>query len=93
MASREIIKYDNSPLLKLAKILTPIFLAVYLVWTLLPLFIMVMASMKDLLDAFDTPAVGDWAGVAMFFDFTPTLKLITCCLPKIISGFTCSTVL
>lgn len=74
MASREIIKYDNSPLLKLAKILTPIFLSVYLVWTLLPLFIMVMASMKDLLDAFDTPAVGDWAGVTMFFDFTPTLK-------------------
>ena len=33
-----------------------------------------MASMKDLLDAFDTPAVGDWAGVTMFFDFTPTLK-------------------
>ena len=30
MASREIIKYDNSPLLKLAKILTPIFLVICL---------------------------------------------------------------
>ena len=74
MASRELIKYDNSPALKLLKLLTPLFLTVYLIWTLLPLFIMVMASMKDLLDAFDTPKTGDWAGVAMFFDFTPTFK-------------------
>lgn len=72
MASREIIKYTNSPFLNVLKILTPCFLIAYLIWTLLPLFIMVMASMKDLLAAFDTPEVGDWAGVSMFFDFQPT---------------------
>ena len=34
---------------------------------------MVMASMKDLLDAFDTPAVGDWAGLRCS-SISPTLK-------------------
>jgi multiple sugar transport system permease protein len=74
MASRELIKYNNSPFWIVLKVITPIFLLVYLVWTLLPLFIMVMASLKDLLAAFDTPEAGDWAGVTMFFDFSPTFK-------------------
>jgi multiple sugar transport system permease protein len=44
------------------------------VWTVLPLFIMFMSSFKDLLEAFKLPAVGDWAGVTVFFEFTPTTK-------------------
>jgi len=45
-----------------------------MVWTVLPLFVMFMSSFKDLLEAFKLPAVGDWAGVTVFFDFTPTTK-------------------
>ena len=72
MASREIISYDKGVLVKALKWGSPIFLAFYLIWSLLPLFIMLMASMKDLLDAFEVPKPGDWASVTMFFDFSPT---------------------
>ena len=72
MASREIISYDKGVLLKILKWTSPVFLAFYLIWALLPLFIMFMASFKDLLDAFAVPDAGDWAGVSMFFDFSPT---------------------
>ena len=74
MASRELVTYDDNAFLKVLRWLTPLFLIVYLVWTLLPLFIMLMASFKDLLAAFAIPKPGDWSGVAMFFDFTPTTK-------------------
>jgi len=74
MASREVVRYDSSPILKVAKYVVPVFLAIYLVWTLLPLFIMFMASFKDLLQAFAVPQVGDWAGVGIFFDFSPTIR-------------------
>ena len=67
MASREIISYDKGVLVKALKWGSPIFLAFYLIWSLLPLFIMLMASMKDLLDAFEVPKPGDWASVTMFF--------------------------
>ena len=46
MASREIISYDKGVLVKSLKWGSPIFLAFYLIWSLLPLFIMLMASMK-----------------------------------------------
>ena len=36
--------------------------------------IMFVSSFKDLLEAFKLPAVGDWAGVTLFFDFSPTFK-------------------
>jgi multiple sugar transport system permease protein len=33
---------------------------------------MLISSFKDLLDAFKLPAEGDWGGVGVMFDFTPT---------------------
>jgi multiple sugar transport system permease protein len=51
-----------------------VFIAFYMVWTVLPIFIMFMSSFKDLLEAFQIPEVGDWAGVTVFFNFTPTTK-------------------
>lgn len=71
MASREIVRY-RSPARTAVQVLTAAFLVVFFVWTVLPLFIMVVSSFKDLLDAFQVPAVGDWGGVGVMFDFTPT---------------------
>jgi multiple sugar transport system permease protein len=73
MASSDIVQY-RSPLRSLAKVGVTVFLAVYLVWTVLPLAVMFVSSFKDLLEAFRLPAVGDWAGAWIFFDFTPTFK-------------------
>lgn len=73
MASRDVIQYD-SPALKVFRVLAGVFLAFYLAWTLLPFVIMFVSSFKDLLEAFKIPEVGDWAGVGVFFEFTPTLK-------------------
>jgi multiple sugar transport system permease protein len=73
MASREVIQYET-PLSKAFRWFSAVFLAFYVVWTVLPLFIMFMSSFKDLLEAFKLPAVGDWAGVTVFFEFTPTTK-------------------
>jgi multiple sugar transport system permease protein len=73
MASRELISYDTSISLKILKWVTPVFLGLYLIWALLPLFIMFVASFKDLLEAFAVPAPGDWLGASVFFDFTPTV--------------------
>lgn len=71
MASRDIVQY-RSPLRRIVGVLTILFLAVYTVWTVLPIFVMFMSSFKDLLQAFQLPAVGDWAGLGVFFDFEPT---------------------
>ena len=73
MASREVIQYEG-PLTKVFKWFSVVFIAFYVVWTILPIFIMFMSSFKDLLEAFKLPAVGDWAGVSVFFEFTPTTK-------------------
>ena len=73
MASSDIVQY-RSPLRTLGTMLTTAFLAVYVVWTVLPIFMMFVSSLKDLLEAFKLPAVGDWAGITVFFDFTPTFK-------------------
>ena len=73
MASREVVQYDT-PLSKALKWFSAAFIALYVVWTVLPLFIMFMSSFKDLLEAFKIPAVGDWAGVTVFFEFTPTFS-------------------
>lgn len=73
MASREVIQYET-PAMKALKWFATIFIVFYMVWTVLPLFIMFMSSFKDLLEAFKLPAVGDWAGIGVFFDFTPTTK-------------------
>lgn len=74
MVSRELISYDSSIILKSLKWITPVFLGLYLVWSLLPLFIMLVASFKDLLEAFAIPKPGDWLGAGVFFDFSPTVK-------------------
>ncbi len=73
MASSDVVQY-RSPARRLVEILTVVFLAVYLVWTVLPLFIMFVSSFKDLLEAFKLPPTGDWAGAWVFFDFTPTVQ-------------------
>jgi multiple sugar transport system permease protein len=71
MASRDIVHYDT-PLSKAFKWFSGIFIFFYLFWTLLPIFVMFVSSFKDLLEAFKIPAVGDWLGAGVFFDFTPT---------------------
>ena len=73
MASSDVVQY-RSPARRVLEILTVVFLAVYLVWTVLPLFIMFVSSFKDLLEAFKLPATGDWADIGVFFDFTPTFQ-------------------
>lgn len=73
MASREVIQYEGWPS-KVFKWFSVVFIAFYMVWTVLPIFIMFMSSFKDLLEAFQIPEVGDWAGATVFFNFTPTTK-------------------
>nr|MCU0909563.1 hypothetical protein [Paracoccaceae bacterium] len=73
MASRDVVEY-RSPLLTALRFAGGVFLALYLVWTLLPIFVMFVSSFKELLEAFKLPEVGDWAGVGVFFDFTPTFR-------------------
>jgi multiple sugar transport system permease protein len=73
MASRDVVHYDT-PLQRVLRVLAVIFVALYLVWTLLPFVIMFVSSFKDLLAAFKLPEVGDWLGFGVFFDFTPTFK-------------------
>jgi multiple sugar transport system permease protein len=73
MASRDVVHYDT-PLQRVLRVLAVIFVVLYLVWTLLPFVIMFVSSFKDLLAAFKLPAVGDWLGIGVFFDFTPTFK-------------------
>ena len=73
MASREVVQY-RSPLWTALRIVSWLFIAAYVIWTVLPLLIMFLSSLKDLLDAFRMPAVGDWGGALKLFDFTPTFK-------------------
>jgi multiple sugar transport system permease protein len=71
MASRDIVRYET-PLSRAFKWFSAAFIALYVVWTILPIFVMFVSSFKDLLEAFKLPVVGDWAGVTVFFDFSPT---------------------
>jgi multiple sugar transport system permease protein len=73
MASSDVVQY-RSPARRILEVLTVLFLAVYLVWTLLPIFVMFVSSFKDLLEAFKLPSVGDWSGIGVFFDFKPTFQ-------------------
>lgn len=73
MASRDVVHYDT-PLQRVLRVLAVIFVVFYLVWTLLPFVVMFVSSFKDLLEAFKLPEVGDWMGIGVFFDFTPTTK-------------------
>jgi multiple sugar transport system permease protein len=65
MASRDIIRH-RTPLSRLVDVLTVAFLAAFLVWTVLPLVIMVVSSFKDLLEAFALPPVGKWSEIGLF---------------------------
>jgi multiple sugar transport system permease protein len=73
MASRDIVTY-NSPAKKVLNVLAVAFLTVYIVFTVLPIFVMFVSSFKDLLEAFRLPQVGQWSKIGIFFDFTPTFK-------------------
>lgn len=73
MASRDIVQYQT-PWRRLLGVLTVAFLSGYFVWTVLPIAVMFVSSFKDLLEAFQLPRVGDWSGLALFFDFSPTGK-------------------
>ena len=73
MASRDVVRYDT-PYSKGFKWFSAVFIALYVIWTVLPIFVMIMSSFKDLLEAFKIPAVGDWAGAWVIFEFTPTFK-------------------
>ena len=73
MASRTVVSYET-PWTKAFHWFSGIFVGFYLIWTVLPIFVMIMSSFKDLLEAFKIPAVGDWLGASVFFEFTPTFK-------------------
>jgi multiple sugar transport system permease protein len=62
MASREIARY-RTPASRVVGALTAAFLALFVVWTVLPIFIMFVSSFKDLLQAFQLPPVGQWSGL------------------------------
>ena len=76
MTTLEVVQY-RSRSRTVVKVLTTIFLAVYLIWTLMPFLIMFVSSFKDLLEAFTLPEIGDFSGMGVFFDFTPTTKHYT----------------
>lgn len=76
MATLEAVQY-KSRTRTIVTIFTTIFLTIYLVWTLTPFLIMFVSSFKDLLEAFTLPEVGDFAGMGVFFEFTPTTKHYT----------------
>ncbi len=73
MSSRDIVNY-NTPLSRAFGWFSKIFIGFYLVWTVLPIFVMIVSSFKDLLESFQIPAVGDWLGARVFFNFTPTFQ-------------------
>jgi multiple sugar transport system permease protein len=73
MSSRDVVNY-NTPLTRAFNWFSGIFVVLYLVWTVLPIFVMIVSSFKDLLEAFKIPAVGDWLGARVFFDFSPTFQ-------------------
>lgn len=72
MASHEVLQYRSASgsALRFAGWL---FITAYVVWTVLPILIMFLSSLKNLLDAFRLPAVGDWTGLVKLFEFKPTL--------------------
>ena len=76
MASSDIVQY-RSPLRTVGAVLTTVFLAVYVVWTVLPIFIMFVSSLKDLLEAFKLPAVGDWSGHRRVLRLLPDLQALS----------------
>jgi multiple sugar transport system permease protein len=73
VASRDVVQY-RSPLRTAGGVATGVFLAAYVAWTVLPILIMFVSSLKDLLQAFTLPPVGAWGQLGVFFDFEPTFR-------------------
>mgnify|MGYP000220682391 CR=1 FL=1 len=76
MATLEVVRY-RSRTRTLVDICCAVFLGLFLVWTITPFVIMLVSSFKDLLEAFALPAIGEFSGIGVFFDFTPTVKHYT----------------
>ncbi len=90
MASSDIVQY-RSPLRTAVNVGVAVFLAVYVVWTVLPLFVMFVSSFKDLLEAFKLPRVGDWAGSRSSSTSRRPSSTTTTCSPTATSAPTAST--
>jgi multiple sugar transport system permease protein len=73
MASRDVVQY-RSPQKRILDAAVVVFLVLFTIWTILPLFVMFVSSFKDLLAAFQLPGVGKWGDIGVFFEFTPTFK-------------------
>lgn len=74
MAKTELVSRSQKRKKKILGTVKYIAVIVFLIWTITPLFIMVVSSFKDLREAFQIPQVGDWKGVIKFFQFTPTAR-------------------
>jgi len=55
-------------------IVTVLVIIIWLIWTLTPLLIMALSSIKTRREAFATPEIGDWLGVFNIFRFKPTTR-------------------
>ena len=53
-------------------IVTILIIIIWLIWTLTPLFIMALSSIKTRREAFATPEIGNWLGAFGIFRFKPT---------------------
>ena len=60
MAKTELISRAEKRKRRIWGTVTFIAITIFLIWTLTPLFIMVVSSFKDLREAFQIPQLGDW---------------------------------
>ena len=73
MARAELISKTEKRKRALWRTLMYLAIFAFFLWTTLPLLIMVLSSMKEIREAFQIPAIGDWAGAFMkLFSFSPT---------------------
>ncbi|MDP9430689.1 MAG: carbohydrate ABC transporter permease [Actinomycetota bacterium] len=58
---------------RITGIVITVFLSLYVIWTLVPFYIMITSSFKAADDAFTLPREGDWGGaLSQLFVFSPT---------------------
>lgn len=74
MAKMELISTEEKRKRAIVNALVLAAIIVLLIWTLLPLIIMVLAAFKHHREAFQLPPVGDWLGFFKLFDFDPTFQ-------------------
>lgn len=77
MAKTEFVSRSQRRKKKILGTATFVVVILFLIWTITPLFIMVVSSFKDLREAFQIPQVGDWKGIVKFFEFSPTTRHYT----------------